>query len=113
MEDQFYRSIQPHHLGKRLLKKALKNKKKSALILLGSLLFFYVLFDNKGIIARVRLESQHKEVLRQLKADSLETVRLQAQIKALEEDKKTVEKIAREKYVMAREGETVYRVKKD
>ncbi|MBI5464744.1 MAG: septum formation initiator family protein, partial [Ignavibacteriales bacterium] len=36
-----------------------------------------------------------------------------AQIKALEGDKKTIEKIAREKYNMARPGETVYRVKKE
>ena len=42
-----------------------------------------------------------------------ETARLQAQKKALEGDKKTIEKLAREKYGMSRQGEKVYRVKKD
>jgi cell division protein FtsB len=37
----------------------------------------------------------------------------QEQIKALETDKKTIEKTAREKYGMKREGETVYQVKKE
>jgi len=77
------------------------------------LLFLYLLFDNKGIITRLRLESQHREWIERLKADSIETKRLQEQIRALEGDKKTIEKTAREKYGMAREGETVYQVKKD
>jgi len=38
---------------------------------------------------------------------------LQDQIKALEGDKKTIEKIARENYGMKREGETIYKVKKE
>lgn len=42
-----------------------------------------------------------------------ETKQLQAQVKALEGDKKTIEKVAREKYGMVREGEKVYRVKRD
>jgi cell division protein FtsB len=73
----------------------------------------YLLFDNKGVIARVRLESQKKELEQKILQAEAETKALQAQIKALEGDKKTIEKIAREKYGMARDGETVYRVKKD
>jgi cell division protein FtsB len=42
-----------------------------------------------------------------------ETRTLQAHLKAVEGDKKTIEKLARERYGMARDGETVYRVKKD
>lgn len=73
----------------------------------------YVLFDNKGIVRRISLEVQRSEMRAKVEEAKEETKRLQAQIKALEGDKKTIEKIARERYGMAKPGETVYRVKKD
>jgi cell division protein FtsB len=113
MEDQFYRNLQPERFLKKIAKGAVKNKKRTIILVILFLLLLYLLFDNKGIVTRLRLESQHREWMEKLKADSLETMRLQEQIKALEGDKKTIEKTAREKYGMAREGETVYHVKKD
>jgi cell division protein FtsB len=114
MEDQFYRKIPtPRHFFKRALKKAVKNKRRTTILILALVLATYLLFDNKGVIARVRLESQKKELEQKIVQAEAETRALQAQIKALEGDKKTIEKIAREKYGMARDGETVYRVKKD
>ncbi|MGB2868489.1 MAG: septum formation initiator family protein [Bacteroidota bacterium] len=113
MSNDFYRRIQPQHAGKNLLRRALKNKKRTLLILLGCILILYVFFDNKGILARIRLESQRTELIEKVKSAEEETKKLQAQAKALESDKKTLEKTAREKYGMVRQGETVYRVKKD
>ena len=113
MEDQFYRNLQPERFLKKIAKGAAKNKKRTILLVILFLLFLYLLFDNKGIVTRLRLEAQHREWIEKLKSDSLETKRLQEQIKALEGDKKTIEKTAREKYGMAREGETVYQIKKD
>jgi cell division protein FtsB len=113
MEDQFYRNLQPERFLKKIVKGAAKNKKRTVLLILVFLLFLYLLFDNKGIITRIRLEAQHREWMEKVKTDSVETKRLQEQIKALEGDKKTIEKTAREKYGMAREGETVYHVKKE
>jgi cell division protein FtsB len=113
MDNQFYRNIQPERFLKRIARKAKKNKKRTVLFVLLFILILYLLFDNKGIIKRISLESQHNEWTEKLKADSAETKRLQEQIKALEGDKKTIEKIAREKYGMKREGETVYQVKKE
>lgn len=113
MEDRFYRNIQPEKVLKKIVKSASKNKKRTIIIILAFLLFLYLLFDNKGIIKRIQLEKQHREWIEKVKADSLETIRMREQIKALEGDKKTIEKTAREKYGMAREGETVYQVKKE
>ena len=113
MEDQFYRNLQPERFLKKIIKKAAKNKRRTILLIALFLLALYLLFDNKGIITRIRLEAQHREWIEKLKADSLETKRLQEQIKALEGDKKTIEKTAREKYGLARENETVYQVKKE
>ena len=113
MEDQFYRNLQPERFLKKIIKNAAKNKGRTIILIILFLLFLYLLFDNKGILTRIRLEAQHREWIEKLKSDSLETKRLQEQIKALEGDKKTIEKTAREKYGMAREGETVYQVKKE
>jgi cell division protein FtsB len=113
MEDQFYRNLQPERLLKKIAKSAAKNKKRTIILIILFLLFLYLLFNNKGIVTRLRFESQHREWIEKLKTDSIETKRLQEQIKALEGDKRTIEKTAREKYGMAREGETVYRVKKE
>lgn len=113
MEDKFYRNLQPERFLKKISRSAKKNKRRTIFLIILFLLFLYLLFDNKGIITRIRLEVQHREWIEKVKSDSIETKRLQEQIKALEDDKKTIEKTAREKYGMAREGETVYRVKKE
>ena len=113
MDGNFYRNLQPERFLKKIVKSAAKNKKRTIILIIAFLLFLYLLFDNKGIITRVRLEAQHREWMEKVKSDSVETKRLQEQIKALEGDKKTIEKTAREKYGMAREGETVYQVKKE
>jgi len=113
MDGNFYRNIQPKRFLKRIAQKAAKNKIRTLIFIILFILFLYLLFDNKGIITRLRLEAQHREWIEKVKSDSMETKRLQEQIKALEGDKKTIEKTAREKYGMAREGETVYQVKKE
>ena len=114
MENQFYRKASsPRRLLKNIFKSALNDKKRTALVLGSLILIVYLTFDNKGLIARVRLESQKRELEQKILQAEAETKVLHAQIKALEGDKKTIEKIAREKYGMARTGETVYRVKKD
>jgi cell division protein FtsB len=114
MENQFYRKLPaPRHLLRDILKKAVKNKKRSAIVLVSIVLAVYLTFDNKGIIARIRLDSQKRQLEEKILQAEAETKELQAQIKALEGDKKTIEKIAREKYGMAKDGETIYRVKKD
>ena len=113
MNSTFYRSLEPKRLWRDMAKKAAKNKRRTLIIALLALLFLYFLFDNKGIIKRIRLEGKKQEMTDQVRADSIESQRLQTQIKALQGDQKTMEKIAREKYGMARQGETVYKVKKD
>jgi cell division protein FtsB len=113
MEDQFYRNLQPERLFKKIAKSAAKNKRRTIILIAAFLLLLYLLFDNKGIVKRLNLESEHSQWIEKVKADSVETKRLREQIKALEGDKKTIEKTAREKYGMSREGETVYQVKKE
>ena len=86
------------------------NKRLSLILFFGVALLLYVLFNNQGVIERMRLERQKKEMLLKIQRAEQEQKQLQEQSKALEGDKKAVEKVAREKYGMVREGEKVYRV---
>jgi cell division protein FtsB len=113
MDSQFYRNLEPKRLLRDISKKAAKNKRRTVIIVIAIIVALYLAFDNKGIISRVRLEMQKEEMVEKVNADSLETKKLQSQIKALEGDKKTIETVARERHGMARKGETVYRTKKE
>jgi len=113
MASDFYRKIPQRRWWKEKARKILKNRRLALALALGLVLFVYVLVNNKGVITRIRLEIQYREAVQKVKEAEEETKRLQAQLKALEGDKKTIEKIARERYGMARQGETVYRIKKN
>ncbi len=110
---EFYRKIQNRAPLKSITRKVLKNKLRTLILIVGTFLFAFALFGNHGILTRIRLERQRTEMMEKVRQAEEDTRKLQLQIKALEGDKKTIEKIAREKYGMVREGETVYRVKKD
>ena len=89
----------------------LKRGRRLGLILLvGIPISGYVLLNPHGIIQRVRLELEKREMAQKLKEAELERQHLQDLSKKLETDRRTIEKVAREKYGMLREGETVYKV---
>ncbi len=113
MEGQFLRRIQKPRWLRGISKKVFKTRRRVLFAVAGTLLVSYVLFNNRGVIARVRLEHERLVMIEKVKAAEEETKRLQSYLKALDGDKKTIETVAREKYGMAREGETVYKVKKN
>ncbi|MEK6757232.1 MAG: septum formation initiator family protein [Bacteroidota bacterium] len=113
MEGQFFRDIQRPRWLQGITKRVFKTKRRALIVIGGVIVLSYVLFNNRGIIARIRLENERQVMIEKVRAAEEETKRLQAYQKALEGDKKTIEKVAREKYGMARPGETVYKVKKD
>ncbi|HTY10115.1 MAG TPA: septum formation initiator family protein [Bacteroidota bacterium] len=93
-----------------LLAKLWSNKKLSGLLAAAFIILLYVLFNNQGVLQRIRLERQKKEMLQKIQQAEQEQKQLQDQSKALDGDKKAIEKVAREKYGMVREGEKVYKV---
>ena len=111
MNDQYYRKVRPKYAG--WLKKALR--KKSVVITLIVVLpaLSFILFSNRGIFQRMSLESDRREMLKKIQEAQHEQQRLLQESKALDSDQKAIEKVAREKYGMVKEGETVYKVKKD
>ena len=113
MEGQFYRKIKTNTAVNLLAKRVFKSRRWALVVIGGTFVIAFVLFNNRGVVARIRLEVERREMIEKVREAEKETKRLQSYLKALDGDRKTIEKVAREKYGMAREGETVYKVKKD
>lgn len=112
MEDLFYRKEKKRPKTLDAVVKVFKNKRMTVRLLLGILVGGYVLFGSHGILQRLRLQYEKQELEHMIKEAEAETKRLQAESKALDGNPKAIEKVAREKYGMIREGETVYKVNK-
>lgn len=112
MDNLFYRKDKKKLDVRAILKKIAKNKRAMLGLVLGVPLVLFLLFGNHGIIQRIRLQNQKAELETKIQQAGAETKQLQAESKALDGDKKAIEKVAREKYGMARDGETVYKVRK-
>ena len=113
MADEFYRRRQTSRTLLGFLRKVLRNKRLLLVTASGALLIGFALFGNRGVLQRIRLEEQKARMEAKIREAEDENRRLQAQSKALDGDKKAIEKVAREDYGMHRKGETVYRVKKN
>ncbi len=112
MDNLFYRKQKPRFHAKAIAKKLLKNRKLMLICGIVVVAGGFVIFGNRGILQRIRLQQQKAELEVKIKQAEEETKALQSQSKALDGDKKAIEKVAREKYGMVREGEKVYKVNK-
>ena len=113
MDDQFYRKKHSKRSATEWLKRVFREKKVRWTLIVAVPVFGFMTFSNKGILQRIHLTNQKHEMEVKVREAQDEQRRLRQQLKALDNDKKAIEKVAREKYGMVREGETVYRVKKE
>jgi len=67
-------------------------------------------FGNKGLIKRIQLESEKKDLEEILKAEIKKTEVLQKEIEELKSSDNKIEKVAREKYGMTKEGEKIHKI---
>ena len=112
MDNLFYRKDRKKLDIRAMVKKLGKNKRAMIGLVVGLPLILFLFFGNHGIVQRIRLQNQKSELeVKILQAES-ETKQLQVESKALDGDRKAIEKLAREKHGMIREGETVYKVRK-
>ncbi len=110
MNNLFYRKdkASPGIRGKAA--KLFLNKRFMVRFLPACVVVLYVLLGSHGIVQRIRLQIQKSEMTEKIKEAETETRHLQAESKALDGNPRAIEKVAREKHGMIREGETVYRV---
>jgi cell division protein FtsB len=109
MENPFYRKKKPRWNFREHLRRLLRNRRLLIILAIALPLTGYVLFGSRGIIQRLRLEHQKAEMEQRIREAEAEASRLKDESNALENDRATIERVAREKHGMVRPGETVYR----
>lgn len=67
-------------------------------------------FGNKGILQRFRLEAEKKDLENQLNEEFKKSETLRKEIEDLKTSDEKMEKVAREKYGMTKEGEKIQKV---
>ncbi len=98
----------------KIVARFLKYNKIFALFLIILLLLIYMtIFGNKGLIYRIDLESEKKQLEEQLQTEINKGEELQKEINELNNSESKIEKVAREKYGLTKEGEQIYRIKVD
>lgn len=78
--------------------------------LLFAILLFYLFAGPYGIVNMIRINSEKKGLEKKLVDLVIERDTLVSTIKSLKTDTKAIEKIARERYGMAKKGEQVYKI---
>ncbi len=74
------------------------------------LILTYAVFGRKGLLQRVDLELENRELQKKLKEEQGKTLILQKEIEDLKSSDKKIEKVAREKYGMTEDGEEIYKI---
>ena len=116
MDIRYYRKLKPPRFIQGAFRKFWKRPFLRWFFLLGVPLLLFATFNNKGILQRIRLEAEKKAWQQKVHQTQLEQQRLQQLSNALDTDTSpggAIERTAREKYGMIREGETVYKIKKE
>ncbi len=91
------------------------NRKNIRLILvlfLVALGVYHLVFSNFGFLNKRKLEKEKKELLNEIKNELNIRDSLENRIKMLETDSLEIEKVAREKYGLVKEGEEIYAITK-
>lgn len=100
------KKLSPRNVGEYLW----ANKKGTAV---GAVLFIgalFILFASNGLLHRLQLERERAALIEKIRIAEEEQKILRDQSRALDGDKKAIEKVAREKYGMIRPGEKVYKI---
>jgi cell division protein FtsB len=110
MDSQFYRKTISGTGVKEKLSALAKNKRFVVRFIAAAIVAGVVLFGDHGVIQRIQLSQRKSDLQAKIVEAELESKRLQAVSRALDGDAKAIEKVAREKHGMIREGEIVYKV---
>ncbi|KXK41023.1 MAG: Cell division protein FtsB [Chlorobi bacterium OLB5] len=99
--------------GKNIVRYIYHRRKFFVYLLILLAVLSYAVFGKKGILQRVELEMENRELRDKLKAEQERTIILQKEIEDLKTSDKKIEKVAREKYNMVKDGEEIYKVVTD
>jgi len=109
MDESFYRKRKKWFEPADIARKLRRHKGRVAIVAVATILVGIALFGSRGFVHRFQLERQKADLEQKIREAEAEQKRLQQESRSLDTNKRTMEKVAREKYDMARPGETVYK----
>ena len=96
---------------RRFRPRPLTPRRKATLALVAAIpVLAVIIFGNRGILTRVDLELEESKLHEQLYRDRAAGDSMRAEIARHRNDMAVIERLARERFGMARPGETIYRV---
>jgi cell division protein FtsB len=98
---------------KNIVRYVYQRRKFFIYLLVMLLILTYAVFGKKGIMQRVELEMENRELKEKLKAEQEKTLMLLKEVEDLKTSEQKIEKVAREKYGMVKDGEEIYKVVTD
>jgi cell division protein FtsB len=94
-----------------LIRRIARDRRLMLLLILGIPLAVYILLGNRGLFRRFSLQRENAELEQKIRDARADSAGLASESKALDNDKQAIERVAREKHKMVRDGEQVYRVR--
>ena len=73
-----------------------------------ALIVYYFFFSNSGFLTLIRLKKVENNLHEQIRVLQMQQTELQTNVDKLNNDPDYVEKIARERFQLAKKGETIY-----
>lgn len=112
MDELYYRKERKSKPLQTWLRKLIRKKGFSYTLIIIIVVGGFLFFGNKGIYHHIQLRNQKEEYILKIQKALEEQRQLKEKSKSLDNDSIAIEKVAREKYGMIREGETVYKVRR-
>lgn len=89
------------------------NKLITLFISVGLFMIIYIIFSDKGILTKMKFQKDKQSIDKQVTEKKQEQDSLRKVIDSLTNSNDMIEKIARERYFMSKEGEIIYKVEQD
>lgn len=86
------------------------NKLFALFIIIFSLLLYMLVFSNNGLLQRFESDREKARLEKNLKDEQMKNEAYQQEIKDLNTSEFKLEQVAREKYGLTKEGETIYKI---
>lgn len=89
------------------------NKLITFVIAIGLFMLFFIFFSDKGYLTRIKYQKEKDRIEKQVAEEKKKQDSLRKVIDSLTNSNDMIEKIARERYYMSKEGEIIYKVEQD
>ncbi|MFA7360905.1 MAG: septum formation initiator family protein [Candidatus Kapaibacterium sp.] len=89
------------------------NKLITFVIAIGLFMLFFIFFSDKGYLTRIKFQKEKDRIEKQVAEEKKKQDSLRKVIDSLTNSNDMIEKIARERYYMSKEGEIIYKVEQD